>query len=40
MTAIFFFVVLIMFMASPAYAEVPSWVKNNAGWWADGSISD
>jgi hypothetical protein len=20
--------------------EVPSWVKNNAGWWADGTISD
>ena len=40
MTAIFFFVVLIMFMASPAYAEVPSWVKNNAGWWADDSISE
>ena len=40
MTAIFFFVVLIMFMASPAYAEVPSWVKNNAGWWAEGAISD
>ncbi|MDO7722398.1 MAG: peptidase [Nitrosopumilus sp.] len=21
-------------------AEVPSWIKNNAGWWADGSIDD
>lgn len=20
--------------------EVPAWVKNNAGWWADGTISD
>jgi len=20
--------------------EVPSWIKNNAGWWADGSIDD
>jgi hypothetical protein len=20
--------------------EIPSWVKNNAGWWADGSIDD
>jgi len=23
-----------------AYAEVPGWVKNNAGWWADGTISE
>ncbi len=21
-------------------AEVPSWIKNNAGWWADGTIDD
>ena len=20
--------------------EVPGWVKNNAGWWADGAIDD
>jgi len=20
--------------------QIPSWVKNNAGWWADGSIGD
>ena len=20
--------------------SVPSWIKNNAGWWADGKISD
>ena len=19
---------------------IPSWIKNNAGWWADGSIDD
>ncbi|QLH04740.1 peptidase [Nitrosopumilus oxyclinae] len=25
---------------SSAYAEVPGWVKNNAGWWADGAISE
>lgn len=31
---------LITSTASIAYAEVPSWVKNNAGWWADGTISD
>jgi len=23
-----------------AYAEVPSWIKNNAGWWAEGTIDD
>jgi len=23
----------------PASA-IPSWIKNNAGWWADGSIDD
>ena len=21
-------------------AEVPDWIKNNAGWWADGTIDD
>ena len=21
-------------------AEVPDWIKNNAGWWADGIIDD
>ena len=21
-------------------ASIPSWVKNNAGWWADGTIDD
>jgi len=20
--------------------NIPSWIKNNAGWWADGSIGD
>ena len=25
---------------SSVYAEVPSWVKNNAGWWAEGTIDD
>ena len=20
--------------------EIPDWVKNNAGWWADGAIDD
>ena len=26
--------------ASFAYAEVPDWIKNNAGWWAEGIVSD
>jgi hypothetical protein len=28
------------YAASFAHAEVPTWVKNNAGWWAEGSIDD
>ena len=20
--------------------EIPEWIKNNAGWWADGAIDD
>jgi len=32
----------ILVIASPSYAfaEVPDWVKNNAGWWADGDIAE
>ncbi|QDI89576.1 peptidase [Candidatus Nitrosopumilus sp. SW] len=33
-------ILLITTTVSSAHAEVPSWVKNNAGWWADGSISE
>ena len=22
------------------YSEIPAWIKNNAGWWADGQIDD
>ena len=33
-------ILLIASTASFAYAEVPSWVKTNAGWWADGTISE
>jgi hypothetical protein len=33
-------ILLIASTTSFAYAEVPSWVKSNAGWWADGAISD
>jgi len=21
-------------------SEIPTWIKNNAGWWADGTIDD
>mgnify|MGYP003714610245 CR=1 FL=1 len=24
----------------PGSFTVPSWIKNNAGWWADGQIDD
>ena len=24
----------------PASSAVPTWVKNNAGWWAEGQIDD
>ena len=24
----------------PTQAQIPTWIKNNAGWWADGSIGD
>ena len=34
-------ILLISSVASFAYAEgVPAWVKNNAGWWADGTIAE
>jgi len=26
--------------SATASNEIPSWIKNNAGWWADGSIDD
>ena len=48
-TTIFFGVFLIsvmMFMSSISTTEaerdsiIPSWIKNNAGWWADGQIDD
>jgi len=27
-------------VSSAEAAGVPAWVKNNAGWWADGTIAD
>ena len=25
---------------NPQSNKIPAWIKNNAGWWADGSIDD
>ena len=33
-------ILLVATTVSSAYAEVPGWVKNNAGWWAEGIISE
>jgi len=32
--------ILLVALTTSAYAEVPDWVKNNAGWWADGMITE
>jgi|CXWL01.1.fsa_nt_gi endonuclease YncB( thermonuclease family) len=49
MKNLLFFTLLILFSISivyettlTAFAEfkIPNWIKNNAGWWADGSISN
>ncbi|MDH3192284.1 MAG: thioredoxin domain-containing protein [Nitrosopumilus sp.] len=33
--------IMMVFSASDVFAqEVPSWIKNNAGWWSEGSIGD
>ena len=42
LTAISTIAVLLLASSSvtSASAEVPSWIKNNAGWWADGTIDD
>jgi len=34
------FAVIVILNPVFADSEIPSWVKNNAGWWADGSIDD
>ncbi|MCV0430254.1 peptidase [Nitrosopumilus sp.] len=33
-------ILMIASTISTAHAEVPGWVKNNAAWWADGTISE
>lgn len=40
---VLFFSILIFFSVSTvgnAYAQVPEWVKNTAGWWSEGLIED
>ena len=32
--------IAVVAMPSAFAAEVPDWIKNNAGWWADGQIDD
>ena len=40
-TVLLFAFFMIVFMIPNAFAEnVPEWVKNTAGWWADGTIDD
>ena len=36
------FLVSMMFVPSVSAQEatIPDWIKNNAGWWADGQIDD
>ena len=33
-------VLMLLPLAQSASAEVPAWIKTNAGWWADGQIGD
>ncbi|KAF6243445.1 peptidase [Nitrosopumilus sp. b1] len=33
-------VLILLPLAQSASAEVPAWIKTNAGWWADGQIED
>ena len=40
----FFMILIIVVLIPNAFAQestnVPDWIKNNAGWWADGQIDD
>ena len=36
----FFLVAVLAIPASLAQDAIPSWIKNNAGWWADDKIDD
>jgi len=35
-----FLVGVLIIPESSAQDAIPSWIKNNAGWWADGMIPD
>jgi len=37
---IFLISTMFVFNASAQEATIPDWIKNNAGWWADGLIDD
>jgi len=36
----FFLIGILAIPVSLAQDAIPSWIKNNAGWWADGQIDD
>jgi len=36
----FFLVGVLIIPESSAQDAIPSWIKNNAGWWADDKIDD
>ena len=36
----FFLIAVLAIPASLAQDAIPSWIKNNAGWWADDKIND
>ena len=40
--AVFVFVIILIpiLNANAAETTIPAWIKNNAGWWADGQIDD
>ena len=39
-TFTFFLIAVLAIPASLAQDAIPSWIKNNAGWWADDKIDD
>ena len=37
---VFAFILIPILNAYAAETAIPDWIKNNAGWWADGQIDD
>ena len=37
---VFAFILIPILNAHAAETAIPDWIKNNAGWWADGQIDD